>query len=108
MANNAALSQQGNLPMPTPFVASYATLFSDSSKDPLQGNYQNLMSGFKLDINVHQNNPSTRELHDLLMIAAAGSQGHPIALGLIYDEGVMKVYLCPLDTKDPSALPSHH
>ena len=90
MANNAAT--QGNLPMPTPFVASYATLFSDTSKDPLQGNYHDLMSGFELDINVHQNNPTPRELRDL--IAAAGSQGHPIALGLI-NEGTMKVYLCP-------------
>ena len=85
MANNAALSQQGtNLPMPTPFVASYATLFSDSSsKDPLQGNYQNLMSGFELDINVHQNNPSPRELRDPTIAAAGSQQGHPIALGLI-------------------------
>ena len=88
MATNAPI-QMGNLPMPTPFVASYTTLFSDSSKDPLKGNYQDLMSGFELDINVHQNNPSPRELRDL-MIAAAGSQRHPIALGLIYD-GVMKV-----------------
>ena len=56
MANNAAT--QGNLPMPTPFVASYATLFSDTSKDPLQGNYRDLMSGLEFDINVHQNNPT--------------------------------------------------
>ena len=84
MANNAALSQQDNLPMPTPLVASYyATLFSDSSKDPLQGNYQNLMSGFELDINVHQNNPSPRELRDPTIAAAGSQQGHPIALGLI-------------------------
>ena len=75
--------------MPTNFVASYATLFSDSLKDPLQGHdYQDLMSGFELNINVHQNNPSPRELRDLI-IAAAGSQGHPIgALSLIY-EGIM-------------------
>ena len=93
MATNATI-QTGNLlrvPMPTPFVASYATL---SSKNPLKGNYQDLMSRFELEINVHQNDPSPRELRDL--IAAAGSQGHPIvALGLIY-YGVMKVYfVCP-------------
>ena len=86
MATNATIQTGNLLPMPTPFVASYATL---SSKNPLKGNYQDLMSGFELDINVHQNNPSPRELRDL-MIAAAGSQRHPIALGLIYD-GVMKV-----------------
>ena len=82
----------GGLIMPAPPVAKFATLFSDSSKDPHNGNYSTLYPGFNIDINANANNATPAQLRNL--IAAAGAQRQPLALAIINDDKV-HVFICP-------------
>ena len=88
----AAQIPPGGLLMPAPPVAKFATLFSDSSKDPHNGNYATLYPGFDIDINANANNATPAQLRNL--IAAAGAQRQPLALAITNADKV-HVFICP-------------
>ena len=75
-----------------PTITKFADLFSDASKDPLQGLYHDLFAAFDIDINNAQNGFSPSSLRDY--IAAAGTQSLPLALGL-FANGILHPYICP-------------
>ena len=89
---NNAQAAAAPLPVSAQPIAKFADLFSDTSKDPLQGRYHDLFAAFDIDINNAQNGISPSSLRDF--IAAAGAQNHPFALGL-FANGILHPYLCP-------------
>jgi hypothetical protein len=93
---NAPNAQAAAAPLPVSaqIIAKFSDLFSDATKDPLQGNYGDLFASFDIDINNAQNGvtPSMSSLRDF--IAAAGAQNLPSALGL-FSNGVLRPYICP-------------
>ena len=54
---NAPNAQAAAAPLPVSaqIVAKFADLFSDVTKDPLQGNYADLFASFDIDVNNAQN-----------------------------------------------------
>ena len=92
---NAPNAQAAAAPLPVSaqIVAKFADLFSDVTKDPLQGNYGDLFASFDIDVNNAQNGVTPSSLRDF--IAAAGAQNHLSALGL-FSGGVLHPYVCPV------------
>ena len=90
----AAQIPPGGLLMPAPPVAKFATLFSDSSKDPHNGNYTTLYPGLDIDINANANNATPTQLR-ILIAAAAGAQRQPLALAITNADKLLHVFLCP-------------
>ena len=87
--------RQPGAPLPVPaqaYVTFQDDLFNDASKDPLNGQYQPLYDAFDIDVNNLQATPQPVALRDL--IAAAGSQHNPLALGFLNDNKI-RVLLCP-------------
>ena len=86
------MATSGGLPACVPAPALFATLFSNTSKDPTNGNYRTLMDPFLHDINNVANNVSTSNLKD--RIANAGNRRHVLAT-IIISAGKAYPYLLP-------------
>ena len=81
------------IPMPATADCKFATLFSDVSKDPFQGQYTSLYNPyFTVDPNNIANASTPASVRDT--IAASGAQRMPLALGLLVNN-ILRVYLCP-------------
>lgn len=92
MAAQAAV----NNPLNVPTVRHYtfqADLFGDPSKDPWNGQYQNLLAPFDIDINTNAVNVTPATVRDRLTNSTNNLE--PLALLLIHDNAA-SVYLLPL------------
>ena len=69
---NNAQAAAAPLPVSAQPIFKFADLFSDASKDPLQGLYHDLFAAFDIDINNAQNGITPSSLRDY--IAAAGAR----------------------------------